>query len=82
MNIEKLVKEKIQLVTDNRKESVDDIENFMFLKRDLDMDDCEIGSLIIGLEEAVNINISEEDSKHIITVGDIITQVKRKSKKE
>ena len=82
MNTEKLLKEAIQSIVSCRRKSIEDIENIMFLKRDLGIDDSKIKDLIAKLEEIFNIDISAEDLKDLITVDDIITCVRRKRKKK
>ena len=50
-------------------------------KEDLKIDDLSMVELIIEIEEEFKINITDEDTKNLFTVKDLITYLNKKIKK-
>jgi acyl carrier protein len=47
------------------------------IEKDLNADSLDIADLLIAFEEEFNIEISDEDSEDIKTVGDLVAYVKK-----
>lgn len=69
--------EKLQgIITDVLNVNTEDITMSTTFVDDLGADSLDIFQIIMGIEEAFDIEIANEDAEKIITVGDAVEQVK------
>ena len=69
--------EKLQeIIADVLNVSKDDIHPETTFVDDLGADSLDIFQIIMGIEEAFDIEIANEDAESIVTVGDAVEQIK------
>ena len=77
-DVEKKVKEIIASQLEVTQEQLGNNASFM---DDLKADSLAVVELVLALEQAFNLNIPEEDTERIKTVGDAITYIKTHASK-
>lgn len=67
----------LQVIAKVGKVDVNTLEPQMELVADLDLDSAKALELLVELEDALGIEISDDDAAHLNTVGDILDYLER-----
>lgn len=76
MNSNAIFKKVKELIVDQLGVADSSVEMYTVIVEDLGADSTDIVDLILTLEEEFDVDITDDDAKELVTVGDIVEYIK------